>query len=59
MKNICFILCTVSYTHLVNGIGHDVGLVFFLTFNVVGAFLSNVMSYAIDGLTLLADRALT
>ena len=35
------------------------GLVFFLTFNVVGAFLSNVMSYAIDGLTLLADRAQT
>ena len=35
------------------------GLVFFLTFNVVGAFLSNVMSYAFDGLTLLADRALT
>ena len=35
------------------------GLVFFLTFSVVGAFLSNVMSYAIDGLTLLADRALT
>ena len=35
------------------------GLVFFLTFNVVGAFLSNVMSYAIDGLTLLADRELT
>ena len=34
------------------------GLVFFLTFNVVGVFLSNVMSYAIDGLTLLADRAL-
>ena len=35
------------------------GLVFCLTFNVVGAFLSDVMSYAIDGLTLLADRALT
>ncbi|HBJ17871.1 MAG TPA: ferrous iron transport protein B [Clostridiales bacterium] len=35
------------------------GLVFFLTFNVVGAFLSDVMSYAIDGLTILADRALT
>ena len=34
------------------------GLVFFLTFNVVGAFLSDVLSYAIDGLTLLADRAL-
>lgn len=26
---------------------------------MVGAFLSDVMSYAIDGLTLLADRALT
>ena len=35
------------------------GLVFFLTFNVVGAFLSNMMAYAIDGLTILADRALT
>ena len=35
------------------------GLVFFLTFNVVGAFLSDVMAYAIDGLTILADRALT
>ncbi|MBD9115741.1 MAG: ferrous iron transport protein B [Clostridiales bacterium] len=35
------------------------GLVFFLTFNVVGAFLSDVMAYAIDGLTMLADRALT
>ena len=35
------------------------GLVFFLTFNVVGAFLSDVMEYAVDGLTMLADRALT
>ena len=35
------------------------GLVFFLTFNVVGAFLSDVMEYAVDGLTILADRALT
>ena len=35
------------------------GLVFFLTFNVVGAFLSDVMEYAVDGLTLVADRALT
>ena len=35
------------------------GLVFFLTFNVVGACLSDVMAYAIDGLTILADRALT
>ena len=35
------------------------GLVFFLTFNVVGAFLSDVMEYAVDGLTILADHALT
>ena len=35
------------------------GLVFFLTFNVVGVFLSDVMAYAVDGLTQLADRALT
>ena len=35
------------------------GLVFFLTFNVVGSFLSDVMEYAVDGLTMLADRALT
>ena len=35
------------------------GLVFFLTFNVVGAFLSDVMEYAVDGLTILADKALT
>ena len=35
------------------------GLVFFLTFNVVGAFLSDAMEYAVDGLTILADSALT
>ena len=35
------------------------GLVFFLTFNVIGSFLSDVMAYAVDGLTQLADRALT
>ena len=35
------------------------GLVFFLTFNVFGAFLSDVLAYAIDGLTLLADDLLT
>ena len=34
-------------------------LVFFLTFNVVGAFLSDGMAYAVDGLTILADNALT
>ena len=35
------------------------GLVFFLTFNVVGAFLSDVMEYAVDGLTILVDKGLT
>ncbi len=35
------------------------GLVFYLTFNVFGAFLSDVLAYAVDGLTLLADSALT
>ncbi|MCD7859017.1 MAG: ferrous iron transport protein B [Firmicutes bacterium] len=33
--------------------------VFFLTFNVIGLFLQNVLEYSIDGLTTLADRALT
>lgn len=35
------------------------GLVFFLTFNVFGAFLSDVLAYAVDGLTMLADDLLT
>lgn len=35
------------------------GLVFYLTFNVFGAILSDVLAYAIDGLTLLADDMLT
>ncbi|MBQ5608117.1 MAG: ferrous iron transport protein B [Oscillospiraceae bacterium] len=35
------------------------GLVFFLTFNVFGAWLSDILAYAIDGLTLLADNLLT
>ena len=33
--------------------------VFFQTLNVVGAFLSDLMAYAVDGLTLLADKGLT
>ncbi len=33
--------------------------VFFLTFNVIGLFLQNVLEYSIDGLTTLADRART
>lgn len=35
------------------------GCVFWLTFNVIGAWLSDLMAYAVDGLTALADRALT
>ena len=35
------------------------GAVFFLTFNVFGKILSDVLEYAIDGLTMLADRGLT
>ncbi len=35
------------------------GLVFYMTFSLVGAWLSDLMAYAVDGLTLAADRALT
>lgn len=35
------------------------GLVFWLTFNVVGAWLSDLMAYAVDGLTMFVDNALT
>jgi len=35
------------------------GLVFFLTFHVFGAWLSDLLAYAIDGLTMLADKLLT
>lgn len=35
------------------------GAVFFLTFNVIGAWLSDLLAYAIDGLTVCADNALT
>ena len=35
------------------------GAVFYLTFNVFGAWLSDLLAYAIDGLTLVADQALT
>ena len=35
------------------------GLVFYLTFNVFGAWLSDLLAYAIDGLTLFADNLLT
>lgn len=35
------------------------GLVFYLTFEVFGAWLSDLLAYAIDGITLLVDKALT
>lgn len=35
------------------------GLVFFLTFNVFGAWLSDLLAYAIDGIIILVDQALT
>ncbi|MCD7755586.1 MAG: ferrous iron transport protein B [Firmicutes bacterium] len=35
------------------------GLVFFLTFEVFGAWLSDLLAYAIDGLTVFTDNALT
>ena len=35
------------------------GLVFYLTFEVFGAWLSDLLAYAIDGLTILADNLLT
>ena len=35
------------------------GLVFYLTFEVFGAWLSDLLAYAIDGLTIFADNALS
>ncbi len=35
------------------------GAVFYLTFNVFGAWLSDLMAYAVDGLTMFADQLLT
>lgn len=35
------------------------GLVFYLTFEVFGAWLSDLLAYAIDGLTVFVDRLLT
>ena len=35
------------------------GLVFFLTFNVIGAFLQDLLASGIEALTVLTDRALT
>lgn len=35
------------------------GLVFFLTFHVFGAWLSDLLAYAIDGLTIFVDHILT
>ncbi len=35
------------------------GLIFYLTFNLFGAWLSDLLTYAIDGLTILADNLLS
>lgn len=35
------------------------GLVFFLTFNVFGSWLSDLLTYAIDGIIILVDQLLT
>lgn len=35
------------------------GIVFYLTFEVLGAWLSDLLAYSIDGLTILVDNALT
>ncbi len=35
------------------------GLIFYLTFEVFGAYLSDLLAYAIDGLTIFADNVLT
>ena len=35
------------------------GLVFWLTFNVVGAFLQGILETGIEGLTAMADTAMT
>lgn len=35
------------------------GLIFYLTFNVFGAWLSDLLTYAIDGLTIVVDNLLT
>lgn len=49
-------------THRIFAIPVFVGLmalVFYLTFGVFGAWLSDLLAYAIDGITMLADNALT
>ena len=35
------------------------GIVFYLTFNLIGPFLSDIIAYAVDGFTMLVDRMLT
>ena len=49
---------TGKYTAIPAFIG-IMGLVFFLTFNVIGAFLQDLLAGAIDALTQAADRAFT
>ena len=51
-------ILTGKYTAIPAFIG-IMGLVFFLTFNVIGAKLQELLEMGIDGLSALADRALT
>ena len=51
-------ILTGKYTAIPAFIG-IMGLVFFLTFNVIGAALQELLEMGIDGLSSLADRALT
>lgn len=51
-------ILTGRYTAIPAFIG-IMGLVFFLTFNVIGVFLQEILETAIDGLTQIADRAFT
>lgn len=51
-------ILTGKYTAIPAFIG-IMGLVFFLTFNVIGAFLQEVLAGVIDALTQAADRAFT
>ena len=49
---------TGKYTAIPAGIG-IMGLVFWLTFNVIGAFLSNLLDMGIGALTDIVDRGMT
>ncbi len=51
-------ILTGKYTAIPAFIG-IIGLVFFLTFNVIGAYLQDILAYGIDKLTGILDSAMT